>query len=187
MPLIEFFDRFESAFRPPEPDRGARGRGWFISHVWSEYMKAWLLDYYRVELERRLLPSRLRLDAALRTKGSDDPRVRIALEWEWDNNKVHRNYPRGDFVKILETEADCGIAIIQTRVDGRRGNAQAEQTLAKLKDVLASRRRDDRQVGLIECRRTECSPLHVVFDCRLVDLSHGTPGRTRRLQFPASS
>src|SRR5579864_6309253 len=79
---------------------------------------------------------RLLLDAALwcRTTYAApvNDKMDIALEWEWDNNKVFGQFPFGDFRKLLEVDAACGLAIIQTRVDGRRGDAQAEETLERL-------------------------------------------------------
>jgi hypothetical protein len=83
-----------------------------------------------------------------------------ALEWEWDDNKVHRDFPGGDFTKVIrDASARCGIAIVQTRIDGNRAlNRKAEETLRRLRDSLAKSRTDGRPVGVIEIRRTHQSP-----------------------------
>jgi hypothetical protein len=114
-------------------------------------MKDWLSRHYRVKFEYPL-KDRLRLDAALwsiEQRGVMD----IALEWEWDNNKVARYFPFDDFRKLLNVNARCGLAIVQTRVDGRRGTAQADETIRQLQLKRKEYQRDSRSVALIEIRR----------------------------------
>jgi hypothetical protein len=139
------------------------------------------------------LSRRRRLDAALCRKSESRVLVRdvsmdIALEWEWDNTKVAKDFPRGDFRKLFEVNARCGVAIVQTRVDGLRGTRQAEETVDALRHTCVRRRRDERPVGLIELRRTRQTRDDVEFECYIEDMVRRDRRRTaywRYLDRPA--
>jgi hypothetical protein len=77
----------------------------------------------------------------------------IALEWEWDNKKVAAEFPFGDFRKLLEVDAACGLAIVQTRTDHKRGSTQADETVGQLRQMCKQYRQDNRSIALIEIRR----------------------------------
>jgi hypothetical protein len=175
--LQRFLSTFKKSFQPPVPYRGRSGSNWFVSGVWSQYMKEWLAHHYRVEYEY-LLPGRRRLDAAVWAEAERaKPNRRcmdIALEWEWDNNKVVADFSCGDFRKLFEVDATCGLAIVQTRVDGRRGTDQANEVLRKLQRLSAQYRRDDRSVALVEVRRVRHQRERVDFACYFQDLSNPT-------------
>jgi len=119
-----------------------------------------------------------RLDAALWFNNSDTDSVQrtakmdIALEWEWDHNKVYKDFASGDFKKVVsDVDARCGIAIIQTRTDGRYVlTNKAEETLKRIRDSFRLHRHDDRPVGVIEIRRTLHEERHVAFVCNFFDL-----------------
>ena len=140
-------------------------------------MKDWLRCHYRVDFEHPL-NERRRLDAALwsNTKGNNQQQggMDIALEWEWDNNKVARDFPKGDFRKLLEVDAQCGLAIVQTRVDGKRGSTQADDTVSRLRRVCKEHRRDSRSVALIEIRRVVHQKERVEFVCYFQNLDTPT-------------
>src|SRR5215813_5676714 len=112
--LIDFFRLFTTSFKPPCPYRGQTGRNWLISKVWSDYMRDWSPRYYWVKFEHPLR-DRLRLDAALWSTNQQEKQrqgtMDIALEWEWDNNKVAKDFLYGDFRKLLSVDAQCALAI----------------------------------------------------------------------------
>lgn len=174
--LSDFFRLFSQTFNPPTPYRGVSGTNWLISRVWSDYMRTWLREHFSTRLE---YPVRnRRLDAALRfgTGAGDQSRtlaMDFALEWEWDDKRVYREFAFGDFKKLLEVPAQCGIAIVQTRIDGRRGPTRmAAESLARIRESVASRS-DDRPVGVIEIRRIACGRGQVEFACHFIDLRGG--------------
>jgi len=173
--LSEFRGELLKDFELPAPYRGKSGTNWLVSGVWSNYLKSWLQKRYgscRLELP---LPKRRRLDAALcRRAGVDlfdgDPQLDLALEWEWDQNKVCDAFPESDFRKLFEVSAKCGLAIVQTRVDGRRGLGQANRTIRKLGTKFAKYQSQypetagQRDIALVEIRRVEHTPDHVRFE-----------------------
>lgn len=150
-------------------------------------MKKWLLCRYRVDFEHPL-NDRRRLDAALwsNTKGNGQQRgqIDIALEWEWDNNKVANDFPSGDFRKLLEVDAHCGLAIVQTRADGKRSSTQADETVRGLQRKCSEYRRDRRSVALIEIRRVLHQKKRVEFLCYFQDLDTPTKKETARWLYP---
>ncbi|HEV3006259.1 MAG TPA: hypothetical protein VGX78_17450 [Pirellulales bacterium] len=173
-----FFNVFTNSFQPPPP-RQKKKR--IVSKRWSLYLKRdWLDLHFFPRFEYRVPGGRRRLDAALWWRG-DRPvpngTMDIALEWEWDDNKVHRDFPFGDFKKIVrDVDAACGVAIIQTRTDGRyRLNGKADDTLKRLREELSRMRRDGadgRPVGVVEFRRV-CDDERVEFVCTCHDLGGG--------------
>lgn len=180
--LADFTRSFDASFRPPIPYRGRGGTHWLISKVWSDYMKKWLDEKYLatrylVKFEHPL-SGRRRLDAAVWPRdGTDNQQQRrmdIALEWEWDNNKVANDFPCGDFRKLFEVDALCGLAIVQTRSDGKRGSTQADETVSNLQRLCNKYRNDSRSVGLIEIRRIIHQAERVEFCCCARDLVAAT-------------
>lgn len=169
--LAELFTSFETDFRPPTPYRGQIGDNWLVSGVWSEYMRGWLRGKFQIELEYAVGDGR-RLDAALWLAGNRGT-MDIALEWEWDNNKVHRHFPTGDFRKVLEVNALCGVAIIHTRADKKRGPGQADETLYRILAMYKSHRLDTRPVGVIEIRRVAHHRDFVEFEPTCLDVDSG--------------
>lgn len=163
--LDEFLATFVSSFQPPAPCRGKSGRHWLVSGVWSEYLKQWLRQHY---VRVQFYPEHP-LDAALwRSGGADAPD--IGLEWEWDHNKVHKEFADGDFVKTLTIAARSALAIVHTRADGRRGESQANDTIQQIRRAYADRCRDGRPAAVVEIRRARCSPQRVEFNATLHDL-----------------
>lgn len=151
--LSTFVDGFQHSFLPPSPYRGAKGTDWRISRVWRDYMKQWLLDRYRARFE--LPVGRRRLDAALwiDQQSFETGNIDIALEWEWDHNQVAKAFCDGDFEKLFAVGACCGLAIVHTRIDGRRGKAQVDSVIQNMKRCLHEYRRGDESVAAIEIRR----------------------------------
>lgn len=117
-------------------------------------MKEWLQRHYSVKFEYPL-KRRRRLDVAIwpKTENQKQRRMHIALEWEWDNNKVASDFLCGDFRKCLEVDAQCGLVIVHTRADGKRGSTQSDGTVTGLLQHCKKYRRDSRSVALIEIRR----------------------------------
>lgn len=185
--MRNFLRVFEASFHPPVPYRGQSETNWLISRVWSDYMRRWLRHNYRVEFERPL-NNRRRLDAALwsNVKGENQQqgRMDIALEWEWDNNKVANDFLSGDFRKLLEVDAQCGLAIVQTRTDHKCGSTQADTTVKDLQRLCKEYRRDSRSVVLIEIRRVLHQKERVEFLCHFQDLSTPTKQEIARWRFP---
>jgi hypothetical protein len=173
--LSEFRSEFLKDLELRRPYRGKSGTNWLVSGVWSDCLKCWLLKRWgscRFELP---LPNRRRLDAALcREAGVDfvdeSSRMDLALEWEWDQNKVCEKFPGGDFRKLFEVSAKCGLVIVQTRVDGRRGLGQANRTIQKLGTQFAKYQAQyretagQRDIALIEIRRVEHTRDQVRFE-----------------------
>src|SRR5436305_12476753 len=116
--LVDFIRDFRASFSPPRPYRGKAGQSWLVSRVWTERIKDWLTDHYQVTFELSI-PERHRLDAALWCGDTNQKKdqIDIAVEWEWDNNKVDKDFLRGDVRKLFVVEAKCGLAPQQTRVD----------------------------------------------------------------------
>jgi hypothetical protein len=180
--LWEFFEAFTASFHPPRPSRGKHGTNWLVSRVWTDALRRWLTDRFVARYEFPL-PRRRRLDAALRSSPCDDvfppdAPMDIALEWEWDNNKVAKDFCGGDFAKLFQVDARCGVAIVQTRVDGSRGTTQAEETGRRLRGLCRRHHRGDRAIGLIEIRRIQQTRVDVEFDCYVEDLVSGHRRRT---------
>ncbi len=172
--LHDFIEAFCESFKPPVPYRGQTEKNWLVSRVWTKHMKVWLERHYDVEFEVGLSGGR-RLDAAIwREVEGCNERVLpmdIALEWEWDNHKVANDFPFGDFRKLLEVDARCGLAIVQTRVDGKRGTAEADDTVGQLLTVHDKYQGDNRSIALIEVRRVRHETNMVDFVCYVHDLS----------------
>lgn len=170
--LDRFVDIWKKSFSPPEPYRGESGQNWLVSKVWSDYLRKWLRENFGVSFEC----AGRRLDAGvwLREVNKYTSPKDLAVEWEWDNNKVEKSFPTGDFVKVLEVEARAGLAIIQTRVDGSRGTYQAETTLKNIRESYQSHKRDNGPIGVIEIRRVSCSNQQVNFKSSFHDLAKGT-------------
>lgn len=184
--LETFLNEFRSSFHPPIP-KSRPGRDWLVSGVWSDYLKAWLkLKFAHQDFE---FPHTLRrrLDAALWFT-SRAGRMDIALEWEWDDNKVRNQFPEGDFKKVLEVDAMSALAIVQTRGDGReggsRGAKQAERTVARIRQSARSNQIDARPVGLMEICRTFQDPSRVEFVWRFHNLNHDTTVEGERWSYP---
>lgn len=146
-------------------------------------MKAWLERTSTHQQYEVPSPPRRRLDAALWLHG-DAERMDIALEWEWDNNKVHDQFPTGDFRKVLEVEASCGLAIVHTRANGKKVTLKAEQTLVRIRQALIKYRTDDRPVGLIEIRRTFQNISRVEFAWSFHDLDRNAVAEGGSLAYP---
>lgn len=181
--ISDFFHLFKTSFGPPKPGRGKNGDNWFVSKPWGLYVKnSWLSLNFVVTPELRI-GTRL-LDGALQWKDaarrSERHKFDYAAEWEWDYNKVHRDFPTGDLTKVLLVDAHCGIAIIHTRMDGNYArNGKAGQTLLRLRESVRKHRNDGRPVGVIEIRRTEHDTRHVKFVCLGYDLDE--PGASAEL------
>ena len=139
-------------------------------------MRDWLTIRFRWRREVAL-PDGRRLDAALWLHEKTDV-PDIALEWEWDNNKLHREFASGDFVKTLTFPALSALAIVQTRADGRRGSFQADDTIRQIRAIHAARRIDGRPAGVVDIRRTFHSSQRVEFVSTFHDL---TTEKTRQL------
>lgn len=184
--LTQFINEFASSFRPPIPYRGKNGTSWFVSNQWSEYLKSWLRERYQAKFEVRL-PKRRRLDAALWTLAADMRRdqIDIALEWEWDNNKVESEFHCGDFRKLFEIDAQCGLAIIQTRTHSSGGASQAERILKNLRSCFNKHRALGRSVALIEIRRIRHAKDQIEFVANAYDLDESSPDMIASWRFPA--
>jgi len=169
--LSRFLTQFQQTFDPAPPSRGKSQKNWLISRVWSESLKRWFTDHYRTIQYEFRVGDRRRLDAALCHKADvplDDPDapMDLAIEWEWDNNKVWSQYGGGDFHKLFEVVATCGVAIVQTRVDGRRGTEKADDTISQLLGFHKRYSVDcpKRDVAIVEFRRILHTPTEVRFD-----------------------
>jgi hypothetical protein len=108
----------------------------------------------------------------------------IALEWEWDNNKVARDFPCGDFRKCLEVDARCGLVIVQTRTDGKRGSTQSDETVSGLFQHCKKYRRDSRSVALIEIQRVLHQKERIEFVIFSQDLDTPTKHEIGRWSYP---
>ncbi len=184
--LTDFLDLFSREFNPPTPYRGQSGKTWYVSRVWSKYMKGWLRDHSSVQLEYPA-PNRTRLDAALWFGATHAGSMDVALEWEWDDSKVLKDFHQGDFKKLFEVDAKSGLAIVQTRVDGRRGTAKADRTLQLIRAARSTHRCDDRPIALIEFRRIYHDWRRVEFSCSTVGLANGYKTELRRLHYSAAT
>lgn len=184
--LKEFCRKFGQSFSPPVPSRGNARNNWYISGIWSEYTEQWLQKHYQVQFERPV--GRRRLDAALwRKKSNREGPIDIAIEWEWDNNKVDKDFCFGDFRKLFEVGAKCGIALVQTRIDGRRGTAQRERVLGNLAKCLRKYRKSDESVIIIEVRRVFHGRSNVEFLCVEHDLQGASEKRIANWVFTAEA
>ncbi|MBI4002899.1 MAG: hypothetical protein HY348_14105 [Nitrospira defluvii] len=148
-------------------------------------MRKWLRCHYSVKCEHPL-PQGRRLDAALwsNNQGNIQGTMDIALEWEWDTNKVAADFPSGDFRKLLEVDAQCGLAIVQTRADRKGGPTQADDTITNLHRLCKAYRRDSRPVGLIEIRRVLQQKDRVDFICYFQNLDTPMKQETVRWSYP---
>jgi hypothetical protein len=170
--LSKFLTQFQQTFDPPPPARGESQTDWFISGVWSQSLKNWFTDHYpTIRYEFRVGTTRRWLDAALCHKANVDldganARMDLAVEWEWDNNKVWSQFGQGDFRKLFEVAATCGVAIVQTRVDRRRGTEKADDTITQLRELHKRYSVDcpKRDVAIVEFRRILHTPTEVRFD-----------------------
>ncbi|MBI5886332.1 MAG: hypothetical protein HZB85_07100 [Deltaproteobacteria bacterium] len=176
--LDEFVKEFEISFAPSVP-RIVKNGDKHAGAAWSKYLSEWVvekLDYnlYCFELPMSDESRSPRLDAAIwRNKKDRKGPMDLAIEWEWDSNKVEKKFPYGDFNKLLSQSvaAKVGLAIIQTRIDGRRGIKQAEKTVSNIKKFYKENRKDNRPVGVIEIRRVSTKP-ECEFQCRFHDLNN---------------
>jgi hypothetical protein len=182
--LIDFIRDFRASFSPPRPYRGKAGQSWLVSRVWTERMKDWLTDHYQVTFELPI-PERRRLDAALwcRDTNQKKDQIDIAVEWEWDNNKVDKDFLCGDFRKLFEVEAKCGLALVQTRVDGSRGMAQAERIIKNLQGCYVDLREASESIAVIEVRRVANERSRVNFICTAYDLDDSSTEEVARWSF----
>lgn len=181
--LSRLVNEFRSSFRPSIPYRGQTGTNWLVSKVWSDDLRVWLKNTFARQHFEYPHRNGQRLDAALWFE-KQAPKMDVALEWEWDNNKVDREFASGDFRKLLEVDACSGLAIVQTRADGRRGAGQAERTLERIRQSRASHRRDDRPVGVMEIRRTHHDEARVEFLWSFHDLDGGTTTLGQKWEYP---
>ena len=185
-PLEKFLNAFRASFNPPSPQFRSKG-DWLVSGVWSDYMKKWLKQTFACQQFEFPHTQRRRLDAALWAK-TKSVRMDIALEWEWDHNKVRNQFPEDDFKKVLEVDALAALAIIQTRGDGKisgnRKAKQAGQTVARIRQSCIDYKIDDRPAGLMEIRRTfqDCSRVEFVW--RFHNLNQGTTVEGERWAYP---
>jgi hypothetical protein len=147
-------------------------------------MKCWLTARYQVTFELPI-PERRRLDAALwcRDANKKKDQIDIAVEWEWDNNKVDKDFFRGDFRKLLEVGAKCGLAVVQTRVDGSRGMAQAERVLKNLHGCYGDFRGASESIAIIEVRRVVHERSKVNFICTAYGLDDSSTEEVARWSF----
>lgn len=176
--LQTFLNLFRSSFRPPTPSRGKVGTKWWISGVWSDCTRGWLRQIAeRVEFEIPI-SDRKRLDAGLWLRGNKGGAMDVALEWEWDQNRVDDQFPEGDFRKVLEVQAACGLAIFQTRSDGRQSTLKADRTLESLRMSWARHKVDSRPVVLIEIRRVyqDKSRVEFIWTVRELNAGGSSPG-----------
>ena len=179
--LSDFLVHFRNSFSPPTPRWN--GSNWLVSKVWSDYIRAWLPQHYRVSFEYPIVGGGA-LDAAVWSKtGQKTSRIDIALEWEWDNNKAE-HIALVDFPKCLQANAQCGLAIKQTRADGRRGLIQADDTVMGLYDSCKNCRRDDRSLALIDIRRMHQTRDRVEFTIYFHDLVEGKKEEVRAFSLP---
>ena len=169
--LSRFVTQFQQTFDPAPPARGKSQKNWLISRVWSESLKSWFTDHYGTRRYEFPVKNGRRLDAALCHKEKvplDDSKapMDLAIEWEWDNNKVWSQFGEGDFRKLFQVTATCGVAIVQTRVDGRRGSEKADDTISQLlrKHQRFSVKCPKRDVAIVEFRRILHTPTEVRFD-----------------------
>ena len=135
-------------------------------------MRAWLSRTFpHRELEYRQGLNGRRLDAALWIN-EPGPTMDIALEWEWDHDRIQRklSFVHKDFPKLFQVEARCGLAIVHTREDGRRSPQEANEFLEVIRMANAELNNDGRPVGLIEIRRTFQSSSSVQFRWKCHDL-----------------
>jgi hypothetical protein len=109
----------------------------------------------------------------------------IALEWEWDHNKVCNQFPEGDFKKVLKVDALSALAVVHTREDGSKGTEQAEQTVARIRQSYLRNKIDDRPVGCMEIRRTFQDRSRVEFVWRFHNLNQGTAVEGERWPYPS--
>ncbi len=166
-----FVQRFLSTFSPPRPSRGKSGKDWWVSRVWSDYTRSWLDQHFRWIAEFPAGDGR-RLDAAVWYRSSPGP-IDVALEWEWDNNESHRNFATGDFRKLLEVQARCGVALLQTRAHTRGGIEKSDDAIAQIVDSNRKRNRDHRPVFVIDIRRVLHSARAVEFVMQVHDIASG--------------
>lgn len=167
--VLEIFEkRWRSEFNPDlerkwsfDQKIWSNGKGgWLISREWSFYLMNWLKENFsegKVVFEVGCGNKR-RLDAALwllNFEGDSSPEADLAIEWEWDNNKAYNDFSKkgGDFEKILSVSAKAGLAIIQTRADGGRGENQAKATIEQIIKCNREKNTDGRPIGVIELRR----------------------------------
>jgi len=173
--LSQFRSQLLQDFELPTPYRGKSQTNWLVSAVWSDFLRAWLPERYGSCRWEFPLPRQRRLDAALcRQAGAElsqsDGSMDLALEWEWDQNKVYESFPTTDFRKLFQVRATCGLAIVQTRVDGRRGTDQANATMERLRTHFTKYRTQyqetagTRDIAVVEIRRMEHTPQHVCFE-----------------------
>ncbi|MFN7804123.1 MAG: hypothetical protein ACK5TO_08925 [Planctomycetaceae bacterium] len=170
--LSRFLKTFQNSFVPAPPYRGKAKNTWLMSRVWSESLRNWFKDHYRgIWHEFPVGDTGRRLDAALYHQELANPRDKgarmdLAIEWEWDHNKVRTQFGGNDFRKLFEVPATCGVAIVHTRIDGRRGSQQATDVIRGLRQqqIDYGRTHGQRDVAIIEFRRILHTRTEVRFD-----------------------
>jgi len=174
--LSTFLDQFQSTFDPSVPYRGKSQTNWLISRVWSLSLKEWLKTHYGSIRHEFPVTNNRRLDAAVcHSKDvnldNHSNRMDLAIEWEWDNSKVFKDFGTNDFRKLFQVSTACGVAIVQTRIDGRRGQTnQANATIDGLRKQDNDFRNQyrasagQRDIAIIEFRRILHTPTEVRFD-----------------------
>lgn len=167
--LVSFFNTFQRKFTPPPPRPSQNGAAKYVSGAWGQYLKDWPDLHFDPIFEYPVPGGSRRLDAALR---SGDGATDYAVEWEWDYNKVYRDFAYNDFRKVVaDVPARCGIAIVQTRTDGNYGATEkADEALKRIRASYSENLRDGRPVGLIEIRRTRDDETCVQFRCSYEEL-----------------
>jgi len=182
--LTDFISDFRVSFMPPSPYRGKSGRVWYISKVWSDYFKGWLDARYQTQFEKPV-PVRRRLDAALWCPNAtkDKDQIDIAIEWEWDNNKVEKQFYNGDFQKLFEVGAKCGLAVVQTHKHSKSGMTQAERIITNLRGSLRSFRSAKESIAVIEISRVFCTQKRIDFVCTVHDLDLSSVEEIARWSF----
>jgi hypothetical protein len=126
----------------------------------------WLPEHFNPTFEDRVPGGRRRLDAGLWSQN----RLEYVIEWEWDQNKVHRDFPYNDLAKVVaDVPGQCGVAIVQTRRDGKC-DRKADETLSRIRASYVAMHRDERPVGLIDICRMRDDITGVEFQCSFYQL-----------------
>jgi len=171
---------FREAFRPPRPYTGDNDDDWLVSRVWSDYVRDWLQREFRAEVGA--LPAG-RSNAALWFQDSTQPGPDVALAWMWDNNKVWRSFAASAFEALFLVRATAVVGLVQTRVDGTRGNEQAIESLHRIRSTYARHAGAVRSAGVIEIRRVAQRIDGVSFACFAHDFAAERVDRLNTLEF----
>jgi len=185
--LGKFIKIWQNHFEPPEPKKSKDGKRNNISGKWSKHLTEWLNTHFGFVIYECHFPAwqanKTRLDAAVwLNKESPVGVMDIAIEWEWNNSSVRKSFSKGDLKKILSAPAKAGIAIIQTRVDAKKGSTEKKEKLANeiISDIRKTckshfeNNKDAHPVGVIEVRRVSDDGNSVEFKCFYHDMMSGT-------------